>query len=323
MYRVVMVPTDGSEWSRHAIPLALAVARPAKAQVHLVAVLEPEFNAPVYGVPIASVGWTSAVLMDPDASGEPRAARREAQFTALREFAERLAADAGVAVTPAIEEGDVVPALRLHAESIGADLIVMATHGRGGIARVVLGSVADGLLRSARCPILLARPHGALPREGEAASISHILVPLDGSAESDTIVTHAAQLSAVTGARCTLVYISHPEVLSGIAAPDALLDPVAQQRSDDAEEAHLERMAELFRARSSRVSTAVLRVKAPTDAIIDYAGSHAVDLIAMTTHARHGLERLMLGSTATALLNRTRLPMLLARSDMSSDTSPV
>jgi nucleotide-binding universal stress UspA family protein len=323
MYRVVMVPTDGSEWSRHAIPLALAVARPAKAELHLVAVLEPTFEAPIYGVPIASVGWTGAVLMDTDASGESRAARREAQASALREFAERLAADAGVAVTASLEEGDIVTELRRHAETRGADLIVMATHGRGGLARAVLGSVADAVVHSVSCPVLLARPHGELPPESEAASIAHMLVPLDGSVESDTIVPRAAELSAVTGARCTVAYVSHPELLGGIAAPAAMLDPAAARRGEDAEKEHLERMAELFRARSTAaVDTVLLRVKTPADAIVDYAGTHAVDLIAMTTHARHGLSRLMHGSTATALLSRTRLPMLLARSDMSSDMSP-
>ena len=317
-----MVPTDGSEWSRHAIPMALAVARPAKAHVHLVAVLEATFDAPIYGVPIASVGWNSGVLLDPDISDEARAARRSEQESALHSFAERLAADAGVTVTPSLEEGDVAPALLRHATSHDVDLIVMATHGRSGIARAVMGSVADEVVRGAPCPVMVARPHGALPREAEAATIRHMLVPLDGSAESDTIVPHAAQMSAATGARCTLLYVSHPEVFSGVAAPEALLDPTDARRSDAAEEEHLGRMAELFRTRSTRVSTAVVRVKAATDAIIDYAGSNSVDLIAMTTHARRGLERIMLGSTATALLNKTRLPMLLARADMTSDTSP-
>jgi nucleotide-binding universal stress UspA family protein len=318
-----MVPTDGSEWSRHAIPLALAVARPAKADVHLVAVLEPTFDAPIYGVPIASAGLTSAELLDPDVSEEARGSRRSAQESALRTFAERLAVEASVPVTASLEEGDVAPALLGHARSHDVDLIAMATHGRSGLARALMGSVADELLRAAPCPVLLARPHGALPPEAEAATISHVLVPLDGSAESDTIVTHVAQLSAVTGARCTLLYVSHREVLVGVRAPDALVDPAAARRSDADEEAHLERMAELFRARATGgVSTEVLRVKSPADAIVDYAGSHAVDLIAMTTHARRGLERIMLGSTATTVLKKTRLPMLLARADMSSDTSP-
>lgn len=318
MYRVVMVPTDGSDWSRHAIPLGLAVAIPAKATIHLVSVLDAAFTAPIYGVPIATGGLTSGALLEPDAIPEVWDARREAQRGALREFADRLAAESGVMVTASLEDGDVADALRRYAESHDVDIVVMATHGRGALARAVLGSVADALVHSSPCPVLLARPHGNLPREWEAASIAHVLVPLDGTAESDTIVPWVADLSAVTGARCTLMYVSHPEILSGIAAPDALLDQVAAQRSEDAEQAHLERMAELFRARAGNVSTKLLHVRAPADAIIEYAGTHAVDLIAMATHARRGLARLMLGSTASTLLNKTRLPMLLARPDMST-----
>ena len=318
MYRVVMVPTDGSDWSRHAIPLALAVAIPAKATIHLVSVLDTAFTAPIFGDPIATGGMTGGTLLEPDAMPEVWDARREAQRRALREFADRLAAESGATVTASLEEGDVADALRRHAAAHDVDLVVMATHGRGALARAVLGSVADALAQSSPCPVLLARPHENLPREREVASITHVLVPLDGTAESDTIVPRVADLSAVTGARCTLLYVSHPEILSGIAAPDALLDADAVQRSEDAEKAHLERMAELFRARAGNVSTELLHVRAPADAIIEYAGTHAVDLIAMATHARRGLARLMLGSTASTVLHRTRLPMFLARPDMST-----
>ena len=67
MYRVVMVPTDGSDASLHAIPLALAIARPSNAVVHLVTVMEAVVVAPIRGVPITAGGWTSGALVDPGA----------------------------------------------------------------------------------------------------------------------------------------------------------------------------------------------------------------------------------------------------------------
>lgn len=322
MYRLIMVPTDGSDLSRHAIPLALAVARPAKAVIHLVSVLDETVIAPIYGVPVAVSGTPGGLLFPADPTPEMWQARRDTHRSALREFAGRLAADSGVTVTTAVEEGNVAETLRDHAESQHADLIIMATHGRSGLARAILGSVADALIRSSPCPVLLARPHGDLPRDGEAASITHVLVPLDGTAESDTIVPRAADLAAATGARSTLMYVSNPEILSGVAAPEALLDPVAMQRSEEAEHAHLARMAELFRTHAGdaagTVATTLLRERVATEAVIDYAGTHAVDLIAMTTHARHGLARLMLGSTATSVLKKTKLPLLLARPTMAA-----
>jgi nucleotide-binding universal stress UspA family protein len=315
MYRNVMVPTDGSDLSRHAIPLALAVARPANAVVHLVAVQGPSFEAPVYGIPLDGVGWTGGVAVDPDLDAEVRAARREGRESALRDFANRLAAEAGLSVTASLREGDIAPSLAAYAESHDIQLIVMATHGRGGLGRALLGSTADALVRSAPCPVMLARPHGELAHEAEPASIAHILVPLDESPASETVIPHAAAVAALTGARCTLVHASHRELASGIAAPEALLDPNAMAHVEEAERARLERVAEPLRARGVRVATEVLHVKARVDAIVEYAGTHAVDFIAMTTRAQHGLARLMRGSTATALLHRTLLPMLLARAD--------
>jgi nucleotide-binding universal stress UspA family protein len=87
------------------------------------------------------------------------------------------------------------------------------------------------------------------------------------------------------------------------------------QHADEAERARLERLAEPVRARGVSVTTEVLHTKAPVDAIVDYAGTNAVDLIAMTTRAERGVARLMRGSTATTLLQRTQLPMLVTRAD--------
>jgi nucleotide-binding universal stress UspA family protein len=208
----------------------------------------------------------------------------------------------------------VVESLKRYAETHAVDLVVMTTHGRGGIGRALFGSVTDSLVRHVSCPMLVARPHGTLPTPFAPATISHVLVALDGSPESDLVLPHAAAVAEVTGARCTLLHLRHPEILSGIAAPETLLDPDWQRRDEEAERAHLDRHASLFRERGIDVSMAVLPAKDVKSALIEYAGTHAVDLVAMATHARHGLARMMLGSTATALLHETRLPMLLFRS---------
>ena len=314
MYRVVMVPTDGSDASLHAIPLALAIARPSNAAVHLVTVMDAAVVAPIYGVPIAAGGWISGALVDPGALTDADALSRQSQQRALHEFAERVAMDAGVTVVPSLIEGDVVESLQRYAEAQAVDLVVLTTHGRGGIGRALFGSVTDSLMGRVSCPVLVARPHGSLPTPYAPATISHVLVALDGSPESDRVLPHVATVAEVTGARCTLLHLRHPEILSGIPAPETLLDPDSERRDEDDERAHLDRHASLFRERGIDVSMVVLRARSVKSALIEYAGTHAVDLVAMATHARHGLERMMLGSTATALLHETRLPMLLFRS---------
>ena len=321
LYRVVMVPTDGSEASRQALPLALAIAKSSQSTLHVVAVMEPHLDVPIYGVPIAGGSLTAAHLADPARAQVSDASRQQNEQRSLEALASRVAADAGVDTRAKLAEGEVVDALRDYVRANAVDLIVMSTHGRSGIGRAVLGSVADALLRAVTCPLLLARPHGREVAEYTPASITHVLVPLDGSAESDTIVRHATEVAELTGARCTLLHVRHPEVLPGVTAPDALVDPEASLRDLEDAKNHLERFADLLRARSVRVSTVVLPPKNATAAIIEYAGTNAVDLIAMTTHARHGMARLMLGSTATSLMQATRLPLLLLRSDISSSQS--
>ena len=158
MYRVVMVPTDGSDASLHAIPLALAIARPSNAAVHLVTVMEAAVVAPIYGVPIAAGGWTSGALVDPATLADADALSRQSQQRALHEFAERVAMDAGVTVVPSLIEGDVVESLQRYAEAQAVDLVVLTTHGRGGIGRALFGSVTDSLMGRVSCPVLVARP---------------------------------------------------------------------------------------------------------------------------------------------------------------------
>jgi nucleotide-binding universal stress UspA family protein len=315
MYRVIMVPSDGSALSTHAIPLALALARPVNAIIRIVGVFETPPVAAIYGTPVATGTLTGGVV-GLEAMEEERAARRDAQADELSELARQLSTSGGVIVETAVEEGQVVDALRRYATSHHVDMIVIATHGRSGIGRAVLGSVADALIRSVRCPVLLARAHGeSRITSTEPASVRHVLVPLDETPEGDAIVEHAVTLAAVTGARCTLLHVSGARLLSGINAPDALVDPETRQRVEDGARAYLERAAETFRARGIDTSTIVRCGANPADAIIEYASTEAVDLLAMATHGRHGIQRLALGSVATELLKRTLLPMLLVRSD--------
>ena len=313
MYRTIMVPTDGSEFSRHAIPFALALARPADAAIRLVGVFEPTFVAPVYGVGAYDAGVMGGMLLTPAPSDAEWRAQHEAQETALGAFATELAAATGLTVTAALESGGVADALRAHAEAQGVDLIVMATHGRGGLSRALLGSIANDVVRTVSCPVLLVRPHGDLPDDRQAAPIRHVLVPLDGSAASATIVDHAAEVAALTGASCTLLHAGRDELRPGIAVPDVIVDPDALHAEVESDAMYLEQHAARVRARSVAARTDVVRDPSPVHAILEYAKTHDVDLIAMATRGERGAERMVHGSTAAAVSHKTTVPLLLVR----------
>jgi nucleotide-binding universal stress UspA family protein len=303
MYRTVMLPTDGSDLSRHAIPLALAVAKPANAVVHIVGVAEPAFAPPIYGVPVDSVSMAGSAPANPPPLEQTRTNRHDVQIAGLKTFAQQLSHATGVRFEGWIEEGEVAAALNRHATAHSVDLIVIGTHGRGGIGRAILGSVADELVRTSSRPVLLVPPHGDNRDDTTAADVRHILVSLDGTPGGDAIARHATALAIVLKARCTLLHVTP-------------IDRSGGSDNIDLQRARLDRAAEAFRKRGVETSTALLHGDRPAHWIAEYASTHAIDLVAMSTHGRGGLERLVLGSVTTELVTRKQLPMLLARETM-------
>lgn len=123
MCRTILVPLDGSEFSTHALPLAAAIARRSGGQVRL---------ARVHGPVLDERG------LDAPADFRARREERDALGSVVRQFT-----DAGVPADSELLDGFVVDALGGHALAVGADLVVMTTHGRGPLSRFWLGSVAD------------------------------------------------------------------------------------------------------------------------------------------------------------------------------------
>lgn len=180
-------------------------------------------------------------------------------------------------------------------------LAAMTTHGRTAWVEAVLGSVALRVLRGARRPVLLFRPLGAdvdAPKK-----IANVLVALDGSDFSERIIPHAAALARAQSA-CLLLLQAFP--------PGARLPYVSErERSDIAASAYLHRKAgQIKRQYDIDCGWEVLHGE-PVDAICRYVKDMADSLLAITTHARAGLERFVLGSVASGCVRRSGLPMLL------------
>jgi nucleotide-binding universal stress UspA family protein len=304
MYHALMVPLDGSEFGRHAIPWALAVAEPAGARVDLVHVLPP-----LYGMGVVDETLVTAEVRD---------AQRETAEQSLSDLAHRLHIGTGVSFSAAVDEGSIPDALVRHADENGVGLIVMTTHGRTGFARAVLGSVSDAVVRHGRRPVLLARPHRHPPEEREPAAVSEVLILLDGTAASEAIVDHAIELSRLTGAACTLLHVVVPELLpSGVATPPALADQRATVADERRYESYLASRAEQLRTADVPLTTAIVRHPDLAEGVLEYCASHPVSLIAMATRGRGGVERAVLGSVTDAVLRKTQLPILVVatRSD--------
>ncbi len=201
MYHNILVPLDGSTFGEHALPLAVDLARKSGATLHLTHVLLP--LATVYAEAPPFVSSTVEVqLLEQQKSG---------QKAYLDNVARRLT-DAGAPYPQtALLEGDVVEAIRNRTAVIGADLVVMSTHGYGPFTRFWLGSVADELVRGhLAAPLLLVRPGEKTVDLTNPPPLKRLLMPLDGSKLAEQMVEPAARLAQTTGAEVTLLRVMKP-----------------------------------------------------------------------------------------------------------------
>ncbi len=231
----------------------------------------------------------------------PLAGRRPLRLTlfrALSEGAERPEAEAYLARArlalerPRIEVrtecclDDAADAVISHAVSDGSDLIAMTTHGRTGVKRLVMGSVTEKVLRQAPVPLLACRPGTRM--EGWA----HV-VGLDGSSRAEAVLENLVPIARLLGATLHLLHVGDSE-------------------SNAAIRGYLKKVALRCSSLGVPVTTAV-RTGPASPGIIRYAADVRAGMVALATHGRTGLERLLLGSVAEQVLRAVSCPVLLRR----------
>ncbi len=289
MLSTILVPLDGSPFAERALPYATTLARTAHARLLLL----------------------RAVLAHPLPGTDPALAQLTAvqhAEAALAAVAERLRRD-GLAVDTAVYYDEAATAIADAAHYRHADLIVMSTHGRTGLGRWLYGSVADRVLRRAEVPVLLIP--ATCERVWAGAGALRVLVPLDGSAFAEEALAPAEALA--TGREMVLLLVQVVEPPAPIVADGAsYIPPFDEETAVALATQYLKRLADslLARVRTVEIHTAVGE---PAACIAQAARAHQADVIAMATHGRSGLARLVLGSVATGVLARASTPLLLVR----------
>lgn len=299
-YRSVMVPLDGSDFARRALPAAEHLARRDGARLHLVTV-HP-------GLPAGPGGTV------PEALVRGHREEEEARRAALEELAAELRTR-GHEVGAEVLEGAVVEALADRAAE-AADLVVMATHGRGPFSRVWLGSVADGLMRSSSVPLLLVRPpDGAGGDAPGAGGFRRLVAPLDGSPLARRVLAPATRLLE-EGGRIILLRVVEPVTMTGFGPADVPsgVDVSATEAVEERAEERLEATARDLRGRlAGDVETRLVRHPYPARAVLDAVEEAGADATALATHGRGGLRRLVVGSVADKVVRGGRTPVLVVR----------
>ena len=319
MYKRILVPLDGSKLAQQALPYARAVASAKSAEVELVEVI-----APLEALATADVDDYAAVGVG--TRGDPWAARdewthiaehfRNKAWLQLTDSAAMLGGS--VRVSSKVLEGDAAEAIITEADQEPETLIVMATHGRSGIGRWLLGSVTDKVVRHANHPTLVVRAREDAD-EAPVATIGVVILPLDGSAAAEVAIPHAMEMAKVLGVGIALVRAVSPMSFAEAFdeyVPDGY-ERLAHHASKDAED-YLDATA--TRIRDQGISDV------RTEALIGSAGSTIVDLargfgdalVVMATHGRSGVGRWVLGSVADRVIRHSAGPVLVVRPDAAS-----
>jgi nucleotide-binding universal stress UspA family protein len=307
MIRSILVPLDGSTFGEHALPVAMAMAKRMEASLNLVHVH-------------SLLDATYAELQVFDNTLDQELRKRERDY--LREVQKKVQDRLSGPVTIRNVDGDIATVIAEQADSLRANWVVMTTHARGPVGRFWLGSVTDELIRTLPIPLIAVHPGEAGPDLAQDRTIRHILIPLDGTPLAEQILEPAVAFGKAMRAEYTLLRVVTPVYPMTLPAEPAIFGSVATDVASRIEKLHgelkkeaadyLDRVAARLRGEDLKVNTRVAIEDQPGVAILEHARA-PIDMVAVETHGRSGLARLLLGSVADKVIRGSTLPILVAK----------
>lgn len=285
MYDSILVPVDGSEPAEAAAETAVQLANTTEADLSILAVLEPSYDATV----------------DP-VSDRPVRDNLGGQWLRALSRVEATADDSGVSYQTTVETGTVHEEIEARVDETDADLVAMGTRGRTGLDRLLLGSVAERALRSLDVPVLAHPGHDA------SGTVEDVLVPTDGSQGSAQATEQACALAAACEATVHALSVIDVKSLAAVGRGGIAITDVVNSIEKLCER-DVEAVREKAENRDVEFESNVVE-GAPERAICDYADERDADLIAMGTHGREGVKRFFLGSVTERTVRENEVPVL-------------
>lgn len=295
MFRNVMVPVDGSSYSREAVTQGVRLASLYGATLRLVRVAKP--------YPIAA--GPDAMAVNSPGLGDHHAA----ELADLYSIAAECRAHSTITVTASLQYGPIVDVLCGYARRNGVDLIVMRSHARSGIARYWFGSVADALIRESGVPVLVVRPPSVGTAIEKGFGYRKILVPLDGSVLAEQALPHAISLARFEGATVELLFAVEP---SRDMHDESLISSIgpAKERDVTGARLYLDSIVSKY-APGVRLHSRVIVSADPASAILEGAKAAEADLIAMATHGLGMMARSIGGSVSDRVMRESTTTTLV------------
>ena len=280
-----LIPLDGTNLSESAFELLPFAKTLGVSKARLISVWESAW------------GEGPALQGRPAGESEELAQKGRALLSAYLEKQAQHVRDLGLEVETIITVGRAADSV-IEAAAKDTDLILIATHGRTGIQRWRLGSVADRIIRESACPCLVIGPNVTV--QLSPYSIKRVLAPLDGTGLSELALPLAVRIAEITGAELDLTRV--------VTTPTMAVDPGMGvypldllTAIEDAAKAYLaEKVAAL--GSTHRVTTA-LHVGGPGEQLLAHLQENPSELVVVASHGRSGVARAALGSVADQLLH--------------------
>lgn len=301
MSEAILVPLDTTPAAEQVLPVVMALAKALKRPVLLLVVVpDGQELQPVLRPHDAEI----AGLLE---------RRRQYAQQYLDGVRERLV-DEGLTAECEVAQGRVAERISELASDRGASMIAMTTHGRAGVQRWFLGSVAERVVHTVTQPVLLVRP----PEEGKVAigGIQHVIVPLDGSELAEEALPAATAIASACGAPITLLRaVPMDWILSGDAmGVESEISPQLLETIEQETREYLDKVVDNLRAAGFTVDEVFAPYTHPADDIVRLAEEGPGTLVVMTTHGRSGVARTVLGSVTDRVIRSSAAPVLVVRS---------
>lgn len=280
MYRTLLVPLDGSELAEQALPYVREIAEGFRSDVTLLTVCS-------FGDPLKHV---------------------------LVEYLERKAEKlrvSNVKVTATCIEGEAASSILDFADKNKIGLVVISTHGKGGISRWSLGSIATKVVQSSHIPVFLVR---SSPQAEAAVKLKKIAAALDGSRFAEAIIPHLEAFAKSLGSEIVLLEVLEPIKVPQLGAFEdwGKVERDVFAKLEREAERYLEKRKATLQSKGINVTAKLLQGK-PADAILQHVVDAGIDLVALTTHGFSGIAKWAYGSVASRIIEASTKPILLVR----------
>jgi nucleotide-binding universal stress UspA family protein len=296
MYKNIIVPLDGSDLAEKALPYAEKLAGLLGSEVTLIHVSETE----------------------EDTYDHMHQAYLEALAETTSQGAERYQKKASkkkIRVSSAHLVGHTAEQIVEYSDKEKSSLIIMTTHGQSSIRRWLIGSVADKVVKATTRPVMIIRAKDNHTKSPEVCTLKKVLVPLDGSKNSEKVIEHIREIASKLTIEVTLLHVVAPayffysipgEVINQPYTPEQMLETVKRS------EAYLDTIGSELRDVGIKTYLRV-EVGSPAEEINRIADDIEADVVVMSTHGHTGIAHWMLGSTADEVLNTGNTALMLVR----------